>query len=93
MTTLEQEFRARVMVHKMSVLGGVLMLAYKQHEKGFGGINLPDHTIDEQADKYSNERIQKAIADGTFNKMYEEAWNLVAPTMPEYLNCMQTITE
>jgi hypothetical protein len=90
---LAREFRARVLIHKRSVLGGVLMLAYKQHEKDLGGVNLPDTTIDQQAGEYSSRRIHEALANGTFNKMYEDAWNIIAPTMPEYLNCMQTITE
>ena len=79
--TLEQELTARIFVHKVAVVGGVLMKDYidRQH----GEVNSPEFTVEEQADQYSNEVIQKAMANGTFEDLYHRAWESIKDTLDE----------
>ena len=79
--TLEQELTARIFVHKVAVVGGVLMKDYIDHQHG--EVNLPEFTVEEQADQYSNEVIQKAMADGTFEDLYRRAWESIKDTLDE----------
>lgn len=81
--TLEQEFFARVFMHRVAVTGGVLMKTFiDKHSKG---IALPPLVVEEVAQKYSNEVMQQAIQDGTFNDLYENAWDSIKDNMPEHL--------
>jgi hypothetical protein len=81
--TLEQELLARIFVHKVSITGGVLMKEYI-NSQAHGDVNIPMFQLEEQADKYSDSIIQKALQDGTFNQLYEQSWDKVKHTIPEY---------
>ena len=85
--TLEQELKARIFMHKVSVAGGVLMKEYMDKELQ-GNIKLPNHIIREQADEYSNGIIQQALQNGTFEVLYEDAWNKIKNTIPEHMKVL-----
>ena len=85
--TLEQELQARIFMHKVSVTGGVLMKEYMEKELK-GNIKLPNHIIKEQADEYSNGIIQQAMQNGTFDILYENAWDKIKDTIPENLKVL-----
>ena len=80
--TLEQELTARIFLHKVSITGGVLMKEYI-HRESQSDIKIPTVTLEQMADSYSEEVMQKAMADGTFDKLYEESWEKIKYTMPE----------
>jgi hypothetical protein len=40
------------------------------------------------ADSYSNQVIQKAMADGTFEDLYKQSWEKIVTNMPEYMTVM-----
>ena len=85
--TLEQELKARIFMHKVSVTGGVLMKEYMEKELQ-GNIKLPNHIIKDQADEYSNGIIQQAFQNGTFEVLYEDAWNKIKNTIPEHMKVL-----
>ena len=85
--TLEQELMARIFLHKVAVTGGVLMKEYIDQQK-YGEVNLPNSSLEEMADKYSNRVIQQSMKDGTFETLYKTSWNRIVNTMPEYLKVM-----
>ena len=80
--TLEKELKARIWTHKVAVLGGVSLRNYlaKQAQEG---IKIPAFQLSDIAENYSNEVINKAIEDGTFEEQYEQAWNSIKNTIPE----------
>ena len=82
--TLEQELVARIFMHKTAVLGGVLMKEYIDKQT-VGMVNLPTFIIEEQADKHSNTVMRTALKEGTFDSMYNDAWDKIVDTMPEHL--------
>ena len=82
--TLEKELYARIFLHKVAITGGTLMKQYIAKESQ-GDIKLPTSTLEEQADKYSNNRMQQAMQDGTFETLYQEAWESIKHTIPEYM--------
>ena len=82
--TLEQELMARIFLHKVAIVGGALMKDYMARQK-YGEVNLPDFTLEEQADQYSNRVIQQSMKDGTFETLYKTSWNSIIDTMPEHL--------
>ena len=82
--TLEQELMARIFLHKVAITGGVLMKEYIDQQK-YGEVNLPNFSLEEMADKYSNRVIQQSMKDGTFETLYKTSWNSIIDTMPEYL--------
>ena len=85
--TLEKELQARIFMHKVSVTGGVLMKEYMDKELQ-GNIKLPNHIIQDQADEYSNGIIQQALQNGTFEVLYEVAWNKIKNTIPEHMKVL-----
>lgn len=85
--TLEQELTARIFLHKVAITGGVLMKEYIDQQR-YRGVNLPNLSLEEMADKYSNRVIQQSLKDGTFETLYKTSWNLIVNTMPEYLKVM-----
>ena len=86
--TLEQELVARIFMHKTAVLGGVLMKKYidKVNENG---AKIPDFMLEDLADQYSNKVMQQALAIGTFDDLYKEAWASVVLDIPEHLSVIQ----
>ena len=85
--TLEKELQARIFMHKVSIAGGVLMKEYIEKELQ-GNIKLPNHIIKEQADEYSNGIMQQALQNGTFEVLYEDAWNKIKNTIPEHMKVL-----
>ena len=85
--TLEQELQARIFIHKVAIAGGVLMKEYIDKETQ-GAIKLPKSAIQDMADSYSNQVIQRAIADGTFEDLYKQSWEKIVTNMPEYMSVM-----
>ena len=53
-----------------------------------GAIKLPKSAIQDMADAYSNQVIQKAMADGTFEDLYRQSWEKAVINMPEYMSVM-----
>ena len=85
---LEQELRVRIMVHRMLVLGGVLMKEYIDKHTSLGSPNFPEFMLKEQANKYMDEVVRSSLEDGTFNQRYELAWEEFVEVMPEHVNLM-----
>ena len=84
---LLKELEARIYLHKVSITGAVLMIEYMDRESQ-GDVNLPPFTIKEQADKYSSSMVQDAMARGTFNQLYNNAWESIKNTMPEHMKVL-----
>lgn len=80
--TLEQELKARIFLHKTSIVGGVLMKEFIQKESQ-SDIKIPAVTLEQMADAYSEEVMQKAMADGTFEDLYNKAWDKIKYIMPD----------
>lgn len=72
--TLEQELQERIFIHKVAILGGTIMSGFIERQSK-GDVRLPDFIIREQADKYSDGVMKQMLQNGTFNEMYEDAWN------------------
>ena len=89
METLLEEFKAREFLHKVAIVGGAIMHNYMEEEKAKGGAQLPDFIIEEKAQAYSDRVIQKAMAMGTLNKLYEEGVQLSEFCMKKLDNAKQ----
>lgn len=85
--TLEQEFTARVFLHKTSILGAVVMQEFMEAQRK-GDVLLSDPIIEKMADEYSNKVMQTAVAHGTLDKLYQEAWDKIKFTVPEHLKAI-----
>ena len=85
--TLEKELQARIFIHKIAITGGLLMKDYMESQLK-GNVKLPKFQVEEMADEYSNKVMQEALANGTFETLYENAWNKVSQTMPEHTKCI-----
>ena len=83
--TTEQELTARIFVHKTAVAGAVLMQNYMQNEMQ-SAVKLPPFQMREQADQYANAIIQQALCNGTFDMLYDSAWNKIKDRIPDNLN-------
>ena len=46
-------------------------------------IKVPTVTLTKMADAYSEEVMQKAMAEGTFEDLYNKAWDKIKYIMPE----------
>lgn len=80
--TLEQELMARIFLHKASIVGGILMKEFIQKESQ-SDIKIPAVTLTQMADAYSEEVMQRAMAEGTFEDLYKESWDKIKYVMPE----------
>ena len=83
--TTEQELMARIFVHKRAVAGAVLMQNYIKNEMQ-SAVKLPPFQMREQADQYANIVMQQALNNGTFDMLYDSAWNKIKNNIPENLN-------
>ena len=86
--TLEKELSERIFIHKVAVAGGVLAQEYLQKESK-SAVKLPPFQMSAQADEYSNQVMQEAMANGTFDELYKEAWDKIKDFMPEYLKVVE----
>ena len=77
--TLEQEFVARVFMHKVAVLGGTLMKEYIHNQEG-----IPEFLLLDMAHEYSDKIVNKSLKDGTFDALYDKAWDSVKYQIDEY---------
>lgn len=81
--TFEKELKARIITHKMAIVGGALMHNYiTVHSKG---IMLDPISINEQADEYSSKVISHAMEQGTFENLYNRVWDSLKDTIPDNL--------
>ena len=90
--TLEKELQARIFLHQTAVLGAYIMKDYMD-KANEGYVKIPDFMLEDMADQYSNQIIQQSLKMGTFNNWYNEAWNRIAPTIPEHLNVARATIE
>jgi len=83
--TLEQELTSRIFLHKVAVIGSVVMHEYmeKQNYKE-GEVNIAEPILLDMADKYSNKIISESFKNGTFEKLYNSAWAEIVDIMPEH---------
>ena len=79
--TLEQELTARVFVHKFAIASGVLIREYMQK-------NSEMEKLEELAEEYANDIVQKSLENGTFDDLYNKAWESVKDVMPEHTKVM-----
>ena len=86
--TLEQELKARIFLHKVAIAGGVLMREYISSQLN-GDVKLPKFQVAEQADEYSNRIIRQAMEQGTFDALYEKAWDKIVDIMPDDTNLIK----
>ena len=86
--SLEKELQARIFVHKVAIVGGILQKEFTMKENN-NPIKLPPFEIAQQAELYSNTIIQKAIADETFNQLYNNSWDKIKNIIPDNLCVMQ----
>ena len=87
--TLEKELQARIFVHRTAVLGAFIMREYMDKKrKDNTGVELPDFIIQKQADEFSNRLMSQAMQDGTFNDMYELAWDNLSESIPDNLKVL-----
>ena len=85
--TLEQELTARIFLHKASIAGGVLAREYMDKELE-QGTDISSSQLQELADTYANKVVKEAIANSTFNTLYEDAWDKIKNTIPENLKVL-----
>jgi hypothetical protein len=71
-------------MHKVAIVGGVLMSAYIKANSN--GINFPPNIIEQHADEYSNKVIKYAIEHGTFESLYNNSWDSIKDNIPDDLN-------
>ena len=76
------ELKARIQLHKLSIAGSYVAREFINAQQS-GDITLPQAIIEEQAQNYSNRVLQEAFADGSFNALYEKAWNELKYIMPD----------
>lgn len=77
--TIEQELVARVFMHKVAVVGSVLIQEYKHNQQ-----EIPAFLLEEQASTYSTGIIQQALENGTFEVLYNKAWEEIKDILPEH---------
>ena len=80
--TLEKELQARILLHKIAIAGGTVMQAYIQKRQG--EVNIPDFQLEEMADEYSNKVLKAAMCNGTFDELYDKAWEAIKYDLDEY---------
>lgn len=82
--TLEQELRARIFLHQTVITRTCLAQQYMKDNYSKGSINLPTKCLEERAEEQADLIIQKAMKEGTFNSLYEKAWENIKNYLPEY---------
>ena len=89
MITLEQELQARIFVHKQAVLGGFVQQKFLEDmSEDNKGTQIPHCVIMDRAERFSRQFVQDAMAEGTFNELYEKAWEQLVPIIPDNLNIL-----
>lgn len=82
---MTQELLARIFMHKRVILGSVLADKYIREESQ-SAVQLPPVQMKKQAQDYTDAVIHQAYTNGTFDMLYNSAWEEVKYKLPEHLN-------
>lgn len=77
-----KELESRIKLHKIVLTGSYLAREFISAQQS-GDITLPQAIIEEQAQNYSNKVLRESFADGSFNALYERAWEEMKYIMPD----------
>ncbi len=83
--TFEQELLAREFSHKVGIVGAYLIDREVTHQTS-GEITIPKEIAEQQAINTVMEKVHGYLADGTFEDMYNIAWEYLKDKMPDNLN-------
>lgn len=76
---LERELKARAFQHKFAVIGAYYV---QEQVKQTGDINLPMPIVQAQAIERVPFYINTLLENGTFNEVYEHAWDSMKNDLP-----------
>ena len=82
MSTLEQELKRRIHMHKLGIVGGSLMNEYIN--KAIAENNIAP-TLEAEAQLYSDKVIEKLLEANLFNAVYNYTWNDLQYVLPDDL--------
>ena len=83
-TTLEQEFNARAIQHKLLMVNTYLSNQYiTENSKLKEGINIPISNLQEQSWEYAIHKTQEYLLNGELEQIYTEAWNDMQFRIPD----------
>lgn len=83
--TLEEELLAREFAHKTCIIGAYLIDREVSHQTG-GEIVIPKFMAEQQAINTVMEKIQEFLANGSFEDMYNIAWEYLKDRLPDNFN-------
>ena len=86
---LEQELQARIFLHKVAIVKGIVAHAYITSEKATGGIMLAEPSLEENAMEFADAIIQKLLAKGELDNVYDRAWEGVKNYIPDNYSIMK----
>ena len=80
--SFEQELFAREYAHKFSIIGAWIIEeeVKKQTE---GEISVPQFIAEQQALKTVTDKVQECLANGTFEEVYNTAWESLKDRLPD----------
>ena len=81
-TILEEELKARIYQHKITMLMTDIANKYIA-EQSKGDIQIPLFQLQEQAVEVANKTVQSIVLNGKFEEKYLEAWENVKNTIPD----------
>lgn len=83
-TTLEQEFNARAIQHKLLMVGTYFSNQYIADNSTLkDGVNIPLSNIQEQSLEYATHKTQEYLLNGELEQAYTEAWNDLQYKIPD----------
>ena len=84
-TTLEQEFNARAIQHKLLMVNTYLSNQYIAENSTLkeGSINVPEINLKEQSWEYAIHKTQEYLLNGELEEAYNEAWNVMQFKIPD----------
>lgn len=80
--TLEKEFLAYSMKHKIEVTTAYLMHLYVRKVRDNGAIITDEKLLEKIAEVNAQEQVKKFMELGTLDAEYEKAWAYVVPCLP-----------
>ena len=83
--TFTQELVAIEYAHKFAIVGAYLIDREVTHQTS-GEITIPKVIAEEQAMKTVTDKIQQFLADGSFEDMYNIAWEYLKDRLPDGFN-------
>ena len=90
--TSSQELFARAYAHKFCIIGAYLIDREVSHQTG-GEVSVPKFIAEQQALKTVTDKIQQFLADGTFEDMYEQAWEYLKDRLPDNFNATGNLAQ